>query len=80
MSFEIKIGDMLCNFVALYRYPNGTQVEFEKFSDKLKVPKSPFLVVAISGFNAQSKSRYFNDTTISQGTVLENITSQLVLK
>ena len=65
INFELKIGDKLCNFVALYRSPNETQDEFEKFSDNLKVPESPSLVVAIGGLNAQSKSWYFNDIIIS---------------
>ena len=78
IGFELKVGDQFCNFVALYRSPNGTQDEFEKFSDNLKVSKNPFLVVSIGSFDAQLKSWYFDDITISQGTVLENITSQII--
>ena len=42
--------------------------------------KNPFLVVAIGDFNAKSKTWYINDSTASQGNVLENITSQFELK
>ena len=37
INFELKIGDKLCNFVALYRSPSQTQDEFEKFSDNLEL-------------------------------------------
>ena len=42
--------------------------------------KNPFLVVAIGNFNPKSKSWYINDSTTSQGNVLENITSQFGLQ
>ena len=42
--------------------------------------KNPFLVVAIGDFNVKSKSWYINDSTTSQGNVLENITSQFGLQ
>ena len=42
--------------------------------------KSSFPVVAIGNFNAKSKSWYINDSTTSQGNVLENITSQFGLQ
>ena len=86
IHFELKIGDKLCNFVALYRSPSQTQDAFEKFSDNLELnlgtlsQKNPFLVVAIGDFNAKSKSWYINDSTTSQGNVLENITSQFGLQ
>ena len=70
INFELKIGDKLCNFVALYRSPSQTQDEFGKFSDNLELnlgtlsQKNPFLVVAIGDFNAKSKSWYINDSTI----------------
>ena len=37
INFELKIGDKLCNIVALYRSPSQTQDEFEKFSDNLQL-------------------------------------------
>ena len=42
--------------------------------------KNPFLVVTIEDFNAKSESWYFNDSTASQGNVLENIKSQFGLQ
>ena len=46
ISFEVKVGDTLCNFISLYRYPSQTQKEFEKFSENLErnlvVPKQLF--------------------------------------
>ena len=86
INFELKIGDKLCNFVALYRPPSQTQDEFEKFSNNLELnlgtlsQKNPFLVVAIGDFNAKSKSWYINGSTTSQGNVLENITPQFGLQ
>ena len=82
INFELKIGDKLCNFVALYRSPSQTQDEFEKFSDNLELNMGTlsqklclFLVVAIGDI-----SWYINDSTTSQGNVLENITSQFGLQ
>ena len=68
--------------MALYRLPSQTQDEFEKFPDKLllNLGTCPFLVVAIGDFNAKSKSWYINDSTTSQGNVLEDITSQFGLQ
>ena len=37
INFELKIGDKLYNFVALYKSPSQTQDEFEKFSDNLEM-------------------------------------------
>ena len=85
INFELKIGVKLCNFVALYRSPSQTHDKLEKFSDNLELNlgtlshKNPFLVVAIGDFNAKSKRWYINDSTTSQGNVLENITSQFGL-
>ena len=31
IDFELKTGDKLCNFVAIYRSPSQTQNEFENF-------------------------------------------------
>ena len=37
INFKLKIGDKICNFVALYRPPSQTQDQFEKFSDSLEL-------------------------------------------
>ena len=34
ISFELKVGDKLCNFISLYRSPSETENEFEKFYSK----------------------------------------------
>ena len=53
LSFELQIGDNICNFVALYRSPRQSQDDFETFSDNLEITleilaqKSPFLITAI---------------------------------
>ena len=31
ITFELKIGDKICNFVVLYRSPSQTEEELEKF-------------------------------------------------
>ena len=78
-NLELKIGDKLCHFVALYRSSAQTQDKFEKFSDNLELNLvtlsqiNPFLVVAVGDFNRKSKNWYFNDNTTSQGNELENI-------
>ena len=74
INFELKIGDKLCKFVALYRSPSQTQGKLEKFSDNLQLNLSTL------SHNAKSKRWYINDSTTSQGNVLENITSQFGLQ
>ena len=76
INFELKIGDKLCNFVALYRSPSLAQDEFEKFSDNLELILGTFYEKK----KAKSKSWYVNDSTNTQGNVLENITSQFELQ
>ena len=85
INFELKIGDKLCTFVALYRSPSQSQDNFETFIDNFELNletlsrKNPFLLVAIGDFNAKSKVWYCNDNTTSQGKALENVTSQFGL-
>ena len=61
INFELKIGDKLCTFVALYRSPSQSQDNFKTFIDNFELNletlsrKNPFLLVAIGGFNAKSK-------------------------
>ena len=53
INFEMKIGDKLCNFVALYRSPSQSQDEFEKFAKNLELnldtisANNPFLSVTL---------------------------------
>ena len=83
MNFELKIGDKLCTFVALYRSPSQSRGNFEMFIIKVTNQclsrKNPFLLVAIGDFNAKSKFWYCNDNTTPQGKALENVTLQFVL-
>ena len=61
INFELKIGDKLCTFAALYRSPSQSQNNFETFIDNFELNletlfrKNPFLLVAIGDFNAKSK-------------------------
>ena len=77
MNFELKIGDKLCTFVALYRSPSQSRGNFEMFIIKVinqcLSRKNPFLLVAIGDFNAKSKFWYCNDNTTPQGKALENV-------
>ena len=79
INFELKIGDKLCNVIALYRAPSQSQDNFEMFIDNFELNletfsrKSPFLLVAIGDFNAKSKFWYCNDNTTSQEKALENV-------
>ena len=36
IRFELKIGNKLCNFIALHRSPSQTQDEFDKFFENLE--------------------------------------------
>ena len=61
INFELKKGEKLCTFVALYRSPSQSQNNFETFIDNFELNletlfrKNPFLLVAIGDFNAKSK-------------------------
>ena len=37
LTFELKIGDKICNFVVLYRSPSQSQDELETFSDNFEM-------------------------------------------
>ena len=60
INTELKIGGKLCYIIALYRSPNQSQDELEKFSEKLElnldslVQNNPFLVALTGDFNAKS--------------------------
>ena len=53
INFELKIGDKLCTFAALYRSPSQSQNNFETFIDNFELNleifsgKNPFFLVAI---------------------------------
>ena len=85
LSYELQIGDKICNFVALYRSPSQSQDDFETFVDNFKMTlellaqKNPFLLTAIGDFNAKSSNWYNKDKTSFEGNTIENLTSQLGL-
>ena len=85
INFEMKIGDKLCNFVALYRSPSQSQDEFEKFAKNLELnldtisANNPFLTVALGDFNAKSNLWYKNDKTTIEGSKIDGIASQFGL-
>ena len=60
----MKIGEKLCNFVALYRSPSQSQDEFETFAKNLELnldtiaAKNPFLTVVRGDFNAKANLWY----------------------
>ena len=64
INFELKIGDKLCTFVALYRSRSQSQDNFETFIDNFELNletlyrKNPFFLVAIGDFNAKSEFWY----------------------
>ena len=64
ITFEIKLGDKICNFVSLYRSPNQSKDDFENFCNNFELTlhalsaTNPFLIVAIGDFNAKSSNWY----------------------
>ena len=85
LSYELQIGDKICNFVALYRSPSQSQDDCETFADnfamtlELLAQKNPFLLTAIGDFNAKSSNWYNKDKTSFEGNTIENLTSQFGL-
>ena len=81
----MKIGDKLCNFVALYRSPSQSQDEFEKFAKNLELnldtvsANNPFLTVVLGDFTAKSNLWYKNDKTTNEGSKIDGIASQFGL-
>ena len=70
----MKIGEKLCNFVALYRSPSQSQDEFEIFAKNLErnldtiSANNLFLTVDLGDFNTKSNLWYKNDKTIYEGS------------
>ena len=83
MSFELQIGDKICNFLALYRSPSQSQDDFETFADnfemtlELLAQKNPFLLTAIGDFNAKSSNWYIKDKVSFEGNTTENVLHSL---
>ena len=57
INFQMKIGEKLCNFIALYRSPSQSQDNFETFLKNLELnldtilANNPFLTVVLDDFN-----------------------------
>ena len=81
----MKIGEKLCNFVALYRSPSQSQDEFETFAKNLELnlntisANNLFLTVVTGVFNAKSNFWYKNDKTTYEGSKIDGIASQFGL-
>ena len=86
ITFVIKLGDKICNFVSLYRSPNQSEDDFKNFCNDFELTldavsaNNPFLIVAIGDFNAKSSNWYTGDTTTFEGSKIEAITSQFGLQ
>ena len=70
----------------MYRSPNQSEDDFENFCNNFELTldavsaTNPFLIVAINDFNAKSSNWYTDDTTTSEGSKIEAITSQFGLQ
>ena len=81
ISFELRIGGNVCKFLTLYRSSSQNRDEFETFLDNLELhfdhmtDKNPYLMVALGDFNAKSNSWYRNDSTDTEGSKIDILTS-----
>ena len=82
MNFEMRIGDLVCKFVSLYRSPNQSLEEFDKFADNLEInsdtiAKKPIVSIAFLGdHNVKSSTCYENESKAYDGTKIDSVTSQ----
>ena len=85
LSFELQIGDNICNFVAFYRSSSQSQDNFETFADNFEMAleilaqKKTFLLTAIGNFNPKSSNWYDKDKTSFKRNTIEDVTSKLGL-
>ena len=86
ITFEVKLGNKICNFVSLYRSLNQSEDDFENFCKNFELTQDTalatnlFLIVAIGDFNAKSSNWYTGDTTTSGDSKFEAITSEFGLQ
>ena len=81
ITFEIKIGDKISSFFSLYRSPNQSEDDSENVCNNLELTLDAVsAIVAIGDFNANSSNWYTGDTTTSEGSKTEPITSQFGLQ
>ena len=83
MTFVIKIGDTICNFVSLCKSPNQSEFYFENFYGNCELTldvisaTNPFLlIVTIVDFIAKFKNSYICDAKTYERFKIETITSQ----
>ena len=82
---ELKIGEILCSFISLYRSPSQTQDGLDKFTDNLElnldqaIQNNPYLVAVVGEFNTKWKPWYCCDKINFEGNVSETIFSQFGL-
>ena len=75
--FDIKLGDKICSFVVLYRYPR-----IESFSNNLELTldrvmkNTPCMMVLLGDFNAKCANWYKHDKANFEGIAIRNISSQ----
>ena len=85
INFELKVGDKLCRFVALYKSPSQTEDDFLSFSQNFELTleklseKNPYLLVASGYFNVNLRHWYNQDTNTFEGISVENVASQFWL-
>ena len=81
ISFELRIEGKVSKLLTLYRSPSQNRDEFETFLDYVElnfdhmVGKNPYLMVALGEFNAKSNSWYRNDSTDTEGSKIDILTS-----
>ena len=82
VNFHLIVGDKLCHSITLYRSPDQSHDEFNSFIKNLELnldkvtTDKPFLVVVLSGFNANLCDWCINIKTNFQGAKIDAITSQ----
>ena len=83
---ELGIDSKICKFISLYWSPSQIADSFDSFLDNLKLnldvvaDNNPFLVVAISDFNAQSSSWCNNNKSNYEGTKSDCLATEYGLK
>ena len=85
ITFVIKLGDNISNFLSLCRSSNLSEDDFENFRNNFELTldavsaTNPFLIVAIGDFNAESSNYYTGDATAFEASKTDAITCQFGL-
>ena len=86
LTIEVTISNKRGYVISLYRSPSQTSDEFVSFVSNLEkllinvTSRDTHFLILLSDFNAKSKSWSVYDTTIEEGTILENVTSLYGMK